>query len=421
MDKRKFIRILQEIALTVWHENGRTASVSQITEQCKKANIDSYFKEFTKDAESGVIRLLMAFYFRKFDGNNSDETFEFTHKSFGEYLTAKRIMLELSKMLNEVERFKEEADSGWTLEDAFGKWISVCGPQRIDIYLREFLDGEIQILANTDSGLHRIIKFQELLVELIQMAVNGQSPVKKLGLDSFSDDLMYSSNSEVALLELHSLCAKRTKKIIKNVSYKEKESFDVWLARLNYLENACLNHLNLVNLTFKNSFSECDFDSTILDSSFLMFNKIYKCNFKEVSMKDSFLAGVNFHDNNFLNINFSEARIIETEFKGGDIENMEFEKTMLLGVDFTRCNLKNIDLTENSYHIFGRVNFIDSNLENANFKNASIGRMRFIDSNIVNGNFEGTNHEEAYFRGSDLRGTILENLYSSEDNLEEKK
>ena len=421
IDKKKFIRILQEIALTVWHENGRTASVSKITEQCKKANIDSYFKEFTKDAESGVIRLLMAFYFRKFDGNNSDETFEFTHKSFGEYLTAKRIMLELSKMLNEVERFKEEADSGWTLEDAFGKWISVCGPQRIDIYLREFLDGEIQILANTNSGLNRINKFQELLVELIQMAVNGQSPVKKLGLDSFSDDLMYSSNSEVALLELHSLCAKRTKKIIKNVSYREKESFDLWLARLNYLENACLNHLNLGNLTFKNSFSECNFDSTILDSSFLMFNKIYKCNFKEVSMKDSFLAGVNFHDNDFLNINFSDARVIETEFKGGDIENMEFEKTMLLGVDFKRCNLKNIDLSENSYHIFGKVNFIDSNLENANFKNGSIGNMRFIDSNIVNGNFEGTNHEEAYFRGSDLRGTILENLYQSEKKSEEEE
>ncbi|MGE6246609.1 NACHT domain-containing protein [Psychrobacter proteolyticus] len=185
IDKRKFIRILQEIALTVWHENGRTASVSQITEQCKRANIDSYFKEFTKDAESGVIRLLMAFYFRKFDGNNSDETFEFTHKSFGEYLAAKRIMLELSKMLNEVERFKEEVDSGWTLEVAFEKWISVCGPQRIDNYLRNFLAGEIQILASSEYGLSRISKYQELLIELIQMAVNSKSPIKKLSLSTF--------------------------------------------------------------------------------------------------------------------------------------------------------------------------------------------------------------------------------------------
>lgn len=421
MDKRKFIRILQEIALTVWHENGRTASVSQITEQCKKANIDSYFKEFTKDAESGVIRLLMAFYFRKFDGNNSDETFEFTHKSFGEYLTAKRIMLELSKMLNEVERFKEEADSGWTLEDAFGKWISVCGPQRIDIYLREFLDGEIQILANTDSGLHRISKFQELLIELIQMAVNGQSPVKKLGLDSFSDDLIYSNNSEIALLELHSLCAKRTKKIIKNVSYKDMGSFDVWLARLNYLGKACLNHLNLANLTFKNNFNKCDFDSTILDGSFLMFNKIYECSFKEVSMKESFFIGINFDNNNFLNVNFSEARIIETEFKNVGLEKVKFEGTVFLEVDFKKCNLKNIDLSESSFNAVGKVKFIDSNLENASFKNANIGSVSFIDSNIIDANFEGTNHEEAYFKGSNLKGTILEPLYQSEEKLEEEK
>lgn len=411
MDKRKFIRILQEIALTVWHENGRTASVSQINEQCKKANIDSYFKKFTKDAESGVIRLLMAFYFRKFDGNNSDETFEFTHKSFGEYLTAKRIMLELSKMLNEVERFKEEADSGWTLEDAFGKWINVCGPQRIDIYLREFLDGEIQILANTDSGLHRINKFQELLIELIQMAVNGQSPVKKLGLDSFSDDLTYSNNSEIALLELHSLCAKRTKKIIKNVSYKEKESFDVWLARLNYLKNASLNYLDLSSLTFKNSFNECDFSSTILDNSFIMFNKIYQCDFREVSMKNSFFIGANFNYNNLLNVDFSEARIIDTEFRNSNFEKSIFKKTVLLKIDFKECNFENIDLSEDSFNIASQVNFIDSNLENANFKNATIESMRFIDSNLVDANFKGTNHEEAIFTGANLKGTILEGLY----------
>lgn len=421
IDKKKFIRILQEIALTVWHENGRTASVSQITEQCKKANIDSYFKEFTKDAESGVIRLLMAFYFRKFDGNNSDETFEFTHKSFGEYLTAKRIMLELSKMLNEVERFKEEADSGWTLEDAFGKWISVCGPQRLDIYLREFLAGEIQILASTDSGLHRISKFQELLVELIQMAVNGQSPVKKLGLDSFSEDLEYSRNSEIALLELHSLCAKRTKKIIKNVSYKEPESFDIWLARLNYLRKAFLNNLNLANLNFKNSFNECDFDSTILDDSFLMFNKFYECDFKDVSMKESFLVGVNFNGNSLSNVNFSGAKVIDTEFKNINLKKIKFEKTVLLEVDFKKCNLKNTDLSESSFNAVGKVNFIDSNLENVNFKNANIGSASFIDSNIVDANFEGTNHEEAYFKGSNLKGTILEPLYQSEEKLEEEK
>lgn len=110
--REEFIRILEEIALVVWHESGRTASIDKIMERCKEAGIASYFEEFKGNAESGVTRLLMAFYFREFDGNKGDKTFEFTHKSFGEYLTARRIMLELEIMLDEVERGKKRPGSG---------------------------------------------------------------------------------------------------------------------------------------------------------------------------------------------------------------------------------------------------------------------------------------------------------------------
>ena len=42
LEKNNFIRILEEIALVVWHENGRTASIDRIMERCKEANIASY-------------------------------------------------------------------------------------------------------------------------------------------------------------------------------------------------------------------------------------------------------------------------------------------------------------------------------------------------------------------------------------------
>lgn len=146
IEKENFIRILEEIALIVWHENGRTASINKIMDRCKEAGIASYFEKFKGDAESGVIRLLMAFYFREFDGSQGEKTFEFTHKSFGEYLTAKRIMLELEIMLDEVERGRRRAGSGWTLEYAFEKWIRICGAQPISYELNRFIDGELKIL-----------------------------------------------------------------------------------------------------------------------------------------------------------------------------------------------------------------------------------------------------------------------------------
>ncbi|MGP9545975.1 NACHT domain-containing protein, partial [Psychrobacter sp. AOP7-B1-25] len=217
IEKEKFIRILEEIALVVWHESGRTASIDRIMERCREVGLSSYFDKFKDDAESGVVRLLMAFYFREFDGNQGDKSFEFTHKSFGEYLTARRIMLELKIMLDEVERGRNAPGCGWTLEAAFEKWIRLCGPQFIDGYLSDFLEGEIRIKSETKFGLSEISKYQELMIELIQLAVNGQSPVKKLNLAAFSEDLTYVRNAEVALLTIHSLCARNTNKIIRSI------------------------------------------------------------------------------------------------------------------------------------------------------------------------------------------------------------
>ena len=161
-------------------------------ERCKEANIASYFDEFKGDAESGVIRLLMAFYFREFDGSQGDKTFEFTHKSFGEYLTAKRIMLELDIMLDEVERGRSRAGSGWTVEYAFEKWIKICGAQYISYELNRFIGGELKIMMLKQNGLEKVKKYQSLMIELIQMSVNGQSPIKNLSLSSFKEDLTYS-------------------------------------------------------------------------------------------------------------------------------------------------------------------------------------------------------------------------------------
>lgn len=444
IDKNKFVRILQEIALTVWHENGRTASVSQITEQCKKANIDSYFKEFTKDAESGVIRLLMAFYFRKFDGNNSDETFEFTHKSFGEYLTAKRIMLELSKMLIEVDRFKEEADSGWTLDDAFEKWISVCGPQRIDNYLRDFLAGEIQILASSDQGLSRVRQYQELLIELIQIAVNGKSPIKKLGLSTFEEDLKFSQNSEIALIELHSLCAKRTNKVIEHQSKNDnqnfqingRENFDKWLSRLNYRIRAGLNHLDFSNCSFHSNFIDCDFSSSLLNDCQIFLSKFHNSNFSNAYFENTLIYKSNFDKAVFVNAKLNRTRIFNVDFIDADIENVDFKNAFIAesnfsmskaknakfdGIDFNNEDFGGLKKMDFKYSDLTNVQFKECNLKGADFTNAIFDNTDFTSANLEDANFKGTSHDKAVFIEANLKGTILEDLYPPKEEPEEQK
>lgn len=374
MDKDNFIRILQEIALTVWHENGRTATVDQIRKQCETANIVSYFGEFSDDMKSGVTRLLMAFYFREFDGSQGNKSFEFTHKSFGEYLTARRIMLELDIICDEVERSRKNAGRGYTLKQAFVEWIKVCGQQEIDEYLRGFLDGELSILFESESGQLKVQQYQKLLIELIKMAVNEQSPIKELMLTSFEKDLYYSRNSEAALLELHSLCAKWTNKVINKVQYKNKQAFNVWLGRLGSTRvNSKLNHLFLSDAEIHSSFMFGELSSSI------------------------------FYNAKLTSSNFFMSTCVNTRFVNAQLFDTNFEKSHLEGSDFTIAKLQ-------------RASFKNSDLQEVCFKGANLEGTDFTNANLENANLEGTNHEEAIFTGANLKGTILESLYSSEKN-----
>ncbi|MBH0087007.1 pentapeptide repeat-containing protein [Psychrobacter sp. SCQQ22] len=376
IEKETFIRILEEIALVVWHESGRTASIDKIMERCKEAGLGSYFEKFKGDAESGVVRLLMAFYFREFDGSQGNKSFEFTHKSFGEYLTARRIMLELEIMLEEVERGRKRPGSGWTLEDAFEKWIRLCGQQPIDGYLSNFLEGEMKVLAEREDGLLIIKRYQKLMIELIQMAVNGQSPVKKLNLATFSEDLIYIRNAETALLKIHSSCAKSTNEVIEKTKFENKEIFAKWLNLLDYRVMPKLNHLCFSNIEMSSIFIGGDFESSVFNNAILLFSDFFVANFKNAS--------------------FERANLTEVKAESASFQN---------------ANLKNADLEA--------ANFRGSNFIEANLKNANLNGTNFTNADLEGANLEGTNHEKAIFTGANLKGTILENLYPSKEEVKE--
>lgn len=381
IEKEYFIRILEEIALVVWHESGRTASIDRIMERCKEAGLASYFDKFKDDAESGVVRLLMAFYFREFDGNQGDKSFEFTHKSFGEYLTARRIMLELEIMSEEVARSRKRAGTGWTLEDAFEKWIRLCGPQPLDHYLEDFLSGEVEILK--DTNFETVESYQKLILDLIQLAINDESPIKRLGLSTFSKDLRYKRNSEIALLKMHSILGEATNKVFDGAKYDNPNAFGEWFKTLAYTINAKLNHLAI---------------SHSYAGSLILQGNCVRANFDNFNFNFSTLWHTSFRKASLIKSSFYHSNISYTIFDEANLESAEFEWTMM-----------------------SEASFAESNLKNATFDNVDMKNVDFTNANLENANFKGTNHEEAIFTGANLKGTILEGLYPSKNEIEEEK
>ena len=81
---------------------------------------------FQEGAKAGVTRLLAAFFFRQYGQRISgDPTFVFTHKSFGEYLAARRVVRAMERVSRELERRASSPDEGWDERDALTHWAQI--------------------------------------------------------------------------------------------------------------------------------------------------------------------------------------------------------------------------------------------------------------------------------------------------------
>jgi hypothetical protein len=140
MTYEDFSRVLEEIGLAAWHGDGRTTTVREIEEHCRASGLGVLLDVFQEGAKAGVTRLLAAFFFRQYGQRASgDPTFVFTHKSFGEYLTARRVVRAMERVVRELERRAKNPDEGWDERDALKHWAQICGSSAISRYLHAFL------------------------------------------------------------------------------------------------------------------------------------------------------------------------------------------------------------------------------------------------------------------------------------------
>ena len=150
IEETDFVRILEEIALAAWHGNGRTTTVREIERHCEGSNLSNLLNRFQAgyqpDSKASITRLMTAFYFRQSGHDNSgDKTFEFTHKSFGEYLTARRIVQEVQYIHRRLQDRYNDSYDNWDERSALHRWALVCGASAMDEYLFKFVLDEIHL------------------------------------------------------------------------------------------------------------------------------------------------------------------------------------------------------------------------------------------------------------------------------------
>jgi uncharacterized protein YjbI with pentapeptide repeats len=414
IEQEDFIRILEEIAIACWHGNGRTTTVKSIANRCAGNNtLKRVLEIFEGGASEGITRLLTAFYFRQSGIQGSEATFEFTHKSFGEYLTARRMVFGLKLMQQQLSQHRVDSYIGWNEKECLKQWIILCGSTRMDKYLLSFLRDEIKLQA-----LEQVQQWQHTLCDLVGYMLRQGMPLEELNpRSSFLNETKQARNASEALLASLSCCALFTT-TLSIINWPSSTAFGSWLIVLQgqrvgdaipFASN-CLNHLNLQNCTLNYR----DLIGAVLTGSKLDGSSLIGTNLKRADLEGASLTKVNLEG-----ANLEQANLIKVNLEGASLENANLVAANLTRANLVRALLPNaiLDLANFEQANLEGANFYDASLEEAIFVEANLEEVSFEEANLSGADFEGANLEAASFEEASLVGTNFKGVSLIRANL----
>ncbi|MDY6786060.1 MAG: pentapeptide repeat-containing protein [Cyanobacteriota bacterium] len=344
IEKEEFVGILEEIALACWHGDGRTTTVKEIEAHCENSGMKEILRRFQEsfqeDSKACVTRLLTAFYFRESGGiRESEKTFEFTHKSFGEYLTARRIVEELREIHHELEERKKNLRKTYDKRQALIDWAMLCGVSAMDEYLFGFVVDELRL-----QDVEEVKYWQKMLCRLIEvMLVNGMPMEGLKERPNFHEEMRQSRNAEKALLVVLNACARVTEEISK-INWPALEAFGVWLSRLYGQRTGKENELALQCFSFLD-----------LSNAVLIFKDLCDANLEGANLEGANLEGANLRGANLRGANLEGANL-----RGANLERANLERANLRGANLVKADIRGANLYE--------ANLRGANLVGANLK-----------------------------------------------------
>jgi uncharacterized protein YjbI with pentapeptide repeats len=346
VEEKDFVRILEEIALAAWHGNGRTTTVKAIESHCVhsglKELLNRFQENFQDNPQASVTRLLTAFYFRRSGSNDDgDKTFEFTHKSFGEYLTAKRIIREVRLIHKKLIARKSDPDEGWDEREALQRWVVLCGLTTMDEYLFNFIVDEVQL--QHQPGSTEVYEWQQTFCSLIGFMLRHSMPLERLSpRPSYQEESRQAINAEDSLLAVIGAFQRITKEI-SSIDFPTPDAFGVLLSRLcgqrtsssNPMSFHCLSHLNLsgCNLVFR------DLYGANLSRSNLRGANLSRSNLRGANLRGANLSGANLIGVDLIEANLSEANLSGANFYGADLHEANLSEANLHKANLSEANL----------------------------------------------------------------------------------
>ena len=401
----EFELIMETIAIAAWYGDSRTASVEDIRRRCTTTKLKEIFERFVAGG-GGVTRLIAAFYFQaasKSPAARSDEAFEFTHKSFGEYLTARRLVRALDRLAKELLEDQSERETPADESHALKSWAALSGAAPVDGDLARFIRDEIRM----PTWKHRINDWMECASRMLSRSLSKGFVIESSAASNSLTVASISRNSEESLWCIAGACAAASSTPLKIV-WPEDTSAGALLHRVRGQrwpdeDNVLLTSLSHMNFSDQNLVVQDLFSANLVGASFvnakLIKSEMQNCelsvsDFSNASISDIDLSGSIFTNatfdaasgsrlllervladsTSFRNVHFASSELSESDF-----DNCDFSDSYIYDAEMLECLMRRIIIDNVKW---SEIDLSGSDLSEAKLTNSRFERVQFDGCNL---------------------------------------
>jgi uncharacterized protein YjbI with pentapeptide repeats len=392
-------RFMTEAALCVVQSGKECAKVAMLEARLKDSNdpIATLIQKARQDTPLETVKeervlnnLLTAFYIKPASGDKGGSV-EFTHKSFGEFLFAERLVESFQDWTRKVKRRQREEDDVST--EAMDKQIyDLLGYGNLTLEIVSYLTGlwaensELDLVRLFERLEHFYLRWcdgefidapPENLPQYKMRLLKEQLPERDTPLGLRQVDVYTGLNVMILLLELHRYAKVKDELKDKIVFYPCSQPFT---------EKSDQERLLRII-----GYSQC--------LGAFAFNQILR-----VFLIGADLIGANLIGANLIGADLSEADLGEADLSRADLSEADLSRAGLRGADLSRADLS-------------RAGLRGADLSRANLRGADLSRANLRGADLSRANLRGADLRGAYLSRADLRGANLSRADLSRANL----
>lgn len=308
LTQEDFVRLMESVALAAWHGGDtRTADETRFAEACDILGTTDLWAEFKDINGPDMGNLALNFYLKTCDHDRRG--FEFTHKSFGDYLTARALFAVAVDLAPRIAKYKKFVAA---------EWLRAIGNGKMTDEIVDFIRAEASLAGtltchNVQSGFEMLASYA--LAE---------------GLPAHNDAKYWreaearQNSAEWAVWAMMNAAARITG-TLSNIKFQDSDSLDTLLSRAGlagYLFNTCMSHAEIKNQDmYSKLLSLANLSRCILENTALFYCQIRFASIISTSIK--------------------RGRFMECSFFHTRIDDTEFYECFFWECSFERCKISN--------------------------------------------------------------------------------